>query len=317
MSIPATGNDANDGATASTAKGSLAGIIALLNGIDPRGYVVTVKVSGLIAGNISWDFRDYPVNLTGTDMDSDGFSGVFSVNGGTVIPHNLRFGVLSANFPGKIYARGKNIKIVVTASASAGMYLLAECDFRGANIRYSGTMLHLVNAQLSISNFCEASFVAVDNPTITNARFGAYNGGGISLGATTFSGEATVAKEILIDSGIVPALPASIASGVFFAAASAMRIGAKGVARASRFINADGSMGIRGFGLVSVTKTATGVYEITTGLGFTSELVPNITPYSTKKSACADTHNTDNMVVRVFDIATGNAADNGFFITIF
>jgi hypothetical protein len=63
------------------------------------------------------------------------------------------------NFPGTIYARGKTIKIVVTDSASTGIQLLAECDFRAATIQYSGTMAHLVAAQMAISNFRDASFV--------------------------------------------------------------------------------------------------------------------------------------------------------------
>jgi hypothetical protein len=92
-----------------------------------------------------------------------------------------------------------------------------------------------------------------------------------------------------------------------------------GVARAARLIFPDGSMGSRGFGLVSSTKTATGEYYIATGLGAGNTLVCQVTPGLGKNVAYTTIglSSEDRVVVTISDAATGSAVDSYFYISIY
>jgi hypothetical protein len=276
--LSATGSDTADGLTATTAKATVAGTCALLHTIDPNGHSVTVRISGLITGGVTWDFEDYPVNLVGTNIDTDGFAGSFTVKGGVIIPHGLRFGGLFTNFPGSIYARGKTIKIVVPSPEGVAIGLISKCDFRSATIQYSGEMRYLVTTQVAESDFYGASFVALNNPTITEALFSTANAGVMSLANATLSGEFTVTHALRIGDGIIQGAPASIAPDIAFSPAT-MRINAKGVARAAGQVQANGTLASITFGVASVTKSGTGIYSIahTLGNNYTAQATPNAT----------------------------------------
>jgi hypothetical protein len=142
--LSATGDDANDGKTLATAKGTAAGINALLAGIDPRGYIIAIKVSGIITGDWAIGERSFRLNISGVTEDSaNGFTGRIANNaaGGTCSIGNICASDLAVGR----YATS-NLYGQITLAGTANKIFVDSLGFVGGNphINISGSFPYFV-----------------------------------------------------------------------------------------------------------------------------------------------------------------------------
>jgi hypothetical protein len=321
--LSATGNDANDGTTASTAKGSWNGIQALLNGIDPRGYVVTVQVSGKIAGNVTIALAGYAsIKLLGTSAANDGFLGIVTFETNSVIG-NLSFGKIRLSKSSYLHLEN-TIRITGLATADRGMEVYSDaivfCSLP-ATIEYSGNFTLFMRCfnggKISFvgSGDNQVSFVQVGN--VTMQKFCELFYGEAFFYKCASEGDAvpSVATFDIVESGTIGGSARNLMPGggkTVYTSVSA-NIGAKGVARAAGYVSSAGVLS-NSFGITSVTKTATGVYQIAHNF---SQPLALVTTFGTTapSDAIVDGGGTTT-TVRTFN-ASGVATDISFNIAIF
>jgi hypothetical protein len=320
--LSATGNDANDGSAAGKAKATWAGVQAILDKIDPAGYVVTVQVSGLISGDATIDCTGYSYGkliLKGTSPAQDGFTGSITVTGGGVTTTGLSYGSLTSGVGAHIYFSGTN-RLTGLATPENGLVANggSTSSTSSAIIEYTGEFLAVLYARsvLKISGSSSHSpiFRQVVTPVFSYFAEAAMEGT-ITLYQCQYEGDVQPTESTLYfyAGGIITgSSPAEMPGGGTITYLGTSYLNAKGVARAAGQISSSGIL-TKSFGITSVTKTTTGVYEIVHNL---SNPLPVVSQLSSVIShITADTAN-NTTTVKVFN-ASGAAADFGFSIAIF
>ena len=326
--LSATGNDANDGTSAAKPKGTWAGMHSLLASIDPRGYTVTVQVSGKFAGTCVFNLPQYsPDNLSivGTNIANDGFEGSLQAHSGGFTPDKISVGQLTALSAGRVRAIGKTIRLTgLTAptfglgcASGGGSIILGTCT-----VEYSGAYNMLVAAYGIDIYLQQNSFVAIDNPTISLGVLSSVLGGRITSFSNTWTGDVTLtgsAVSIRMEVGGVVDINTSLADmpgGGTFYKASPGTANYSGVAGAYGAVFSSGLQGTRNFGVTSVTKTGTGVYEIETAVTDPYGIANTCggTGYRAEVQRISQT--SKNIIVRTFTSA-GVATDAAFFFAAF
>jgi hypothetical protein len=322
MSVPATGNDTNDGTAPETAKGSLAGMFDALMDFDLRGHNITIEVSGAVPGvnnlvelpggnngssQIVVSGGEFTSNVTinanhvrfvGCTFDQ----GLTAGNNALVVTLDCTF----KNNPLAARARG-HIWAIGTTTFSGNMSLPCFYAYTEGSIIIGGEIVFddvtaTIIAQVTYGgrigrqDGTNGEFTVSGNfDTGSNAKIRGYYGGEVD---TWFY------EKIVNHPGGTGAVPTFTSPSWF---------NAKGTARAGGQVSADGNLG-KSFGIVSVTKTGTGIYQIIHGLS-------NPLPITTMLSNAALWHSVTDYAnsittIRTFN-ASGTATDAGFNIEIF
>ena len=317
--LSATGSDANDGTTAATAKGTWAGMHALLAAVDPRGYAVTVNVSGKIGGNCDLALPRYcPENLSivGTSTTTDGFTGRLRAVAGGFTPDKISVGQLSATNTGSIQAVSKTIRLTGLPTPGFGI-----CNEAGgglivaqtSTIEYSGAYNVLAVGYGNSVYLRSNNFVAIGTPTITIAFFGGLSGGRFIAPTNTWAGAVNLTgKSMYMDTGGVVDIdnPTAVPGGGTITRTNPGNINAKGAAVAYGGVSSSGALNSSSrYGVNSVTKTGTGVYVISVDYDLMSGMVSSLgasyasyLPSTTGKTITISTYDS-----------TGTPADRAFY----
>jgi hypothetical protein len=246
--LSTTGSDANDGRTPETAKGSWAGMHALLASIDPREYVAMVNISGLFAGAFNINLPAYTqekLYLFGTDRAVDGCTGDLTAVSGGFAYNNIRCGalqVLRSAHIGRATSGANFIRITGMPTPSGAIYagfggrITARLD----TIEYSGAFTDFIQAHGGgVVSFRNMTYAPIGTPTFSGDSINMYLGSSAD-----------------VDN------PAILPGGGTITRSNPGNINAYGVAVAGGFINGNGSLGSPSFGITAVTKTQTGVSQI-------------------------------------------------------
>jgi hypothetical protein len=143
MSVPTTGNDMADGKTAGTAKGTWAGMRALLNGTDPGNCKVTVQVSGLFSGGVHLYIPGYDHSnllITGADQATDGWSGEVYIYGSMMLD-KLCFGRLSL-YGSYLHLENRTLRFTGVSPVNAAISLFARSGIYAYNTTFEFTGNH-------------------------------------------------------------------------------------------------------------------------------------------------------------------------------
>jgi hypothetical protein len=313
--LSAAGNDANDGKTAGTAKATWAGMQKLLSGIDPREYKATVKISGLVPGSTvnlpGYDSQN--LVLEGTSTANDGFSSALNFLTGASCS-NIQHGEMLV-YGGIVQLVGKN-RLVGNSSATPGYVVRSPGRLvLVGTIEYAGVFGAVIVAD-------SAGHVWISSPTFTQIGtpvfdyfIRAVRVGTVSQFPSAYNGDAlpSIATYHMYQEGCVPYLDPNAPGGGTVVCTPSGRIAAQGVARAVGQVSSAGGLS-KSFGIESVTKTATGVYQIVHGLSNPVAIVTLVTGGSLGSAVVDGANNTT--IVRTFN-AAGAVGDCAFNIEIF
>jgi hypothetical protein len=323
--LSATGNDTNDGTAPEKAKGTPAGIQALLNSVDNRGYKITVVVSGKIETTSSaflFDFPDYDdstLEFVGESTETDGFLGDFRIQNGVFSANNLSFGRIFAYEKGTIRIIDRKIRLTGSATPGYGI----QSNINGEFVR---TVIELTGAYTSIffsasggqNNFTSCTFKQVSDLTYN------YLGRARSfllVEGCTYDGDALPSTGYtfeVLDGAFMFSNSTTLPGGNTYNIGRQGRGSTYGTARAIANISSTGVLSTsRGFGISSVTKTGTGVYRVNHSL---NNYISHVTPYPIPDARAVigviDDSVGGQTTVRIFNDG-GTATDAGFNIEIF
>lgn len=319
--LSSTGNDNNDGLTSSTAKGTWAGVQSVLNSTDPKNFVVTVQVSGLIGTTNVFNYvylapYGYTnLKIIGTSVGNDGFLSNFIICSGTAYLNNLSFGRLGV-------WRNNSLSLSTSQTIRCGWLQIGDgcsCTIDGATIQFdtvqNGTPIVIDNGLLL---YASGTFEQVDNNiylhfiNILGASGTAYFRQDPTWISNNISGSISDTTVYLNRGGSICGLTTAFPGNGTISKAYPCDINAKGAARAAGQVSAAGVLvAVRSFGIVSVTKTGTGVYQVTHNL---ANPVVMITTFSNGQSTIAES--TNITTVSTFN-AAGVATDLAFTIVVF
>jgi hypothetical protein len=323
MSVPATGNDTNDGTAPETAKGTPAGIQALLNSVDNRGHKITVRWSGKIGTTSSeWTmvlpgYNDRNLEFVGESTETDGYLGTIYVWQGVFTANNLAFGRLYASIFGGIRMANKKIRLTGVATPADGIVGDGKVQFAQSEIEYSGAFTGLFYGGYDNFDLLECKFTQIGSPVyIYFCKSGRMSV--VLFTSPVFEGDAqpTSGYTCFLASGSgVYGLTSAFPGGgtVSMRDESRIPIAARGTARAGGQVAPDGALP-KSFGITSVTKTATGIYQIVHNLTNTVVLVSVKSSAGMGSIVASGDNNTTT--VRTFN-ASGALADTAFNIAIF
>jgi hypothetical protein len=313
MSVPATGNDANDGSAANKAKATWAGIKAILDKIDPAGFVVTVQVSGLVPGaevNLPL-YNSRNLIISGTSTAADGFSSrVDFYTGCRLDKIQGSFNVLADHVFSTTVIR-------LVGNGDSGVSGRSPGRFSATGtIEYEGTFGAIFAADSGVNFWLNGiTYTQIGTPEFNYFAQASRSGVFIHVGTGTYNGDAGPAIHTynVFSGGIIPTLHTAAPGDGTIAVAADARFSAKGVARAGCFIHSDGAMA-DAFGITSCTKTATGVYTLSHNLG--TNTIPIATVSSDGRMARATESGAGTTVVRTYD-AQNVAIDAAVNVAIF
>jgi hypothetical protein len=224
--LSSTGNDANDGTALAKAKGTAAGLQALLASIDAGGYVVTVIISGVINGSLRLFVSHLPNFIIRgiTETTDNGMTGTVLIyaTGDTDI-RNLRCQNLTARTSGHMTLAGK-IKFVspantTTAQAIAlvgGQITVGLQDV--CSIDYSGVYTDLAVCFDGFINFNLATFTQSGDLTYRDLARVAYTGeiAFATCDATAITTPPTTATLFVMDDGSIAYGGLTVAGAITF-----------------------------------------------------------------------------------------------------
>jgi hypothetical protein len=322
--LSSTGNDANDGLTPGTAKGSLNGLMALLNSIDPRGYKVTVRWSGKLgttatSANLYLEgYNQNNLGFVGTSTETDGYLGHLQIASGAFLPDKLAFGRLTIGEDAAMPpAVGITIRLTGLTSPNNGLLNAGMMTFSNSTIEYEGSFSNVLNALQNVM-FFSVTFTQIGTPVFS--YFVQANRGADAAyeGTNTFNGSAlpTSGYTALIGtggqaSGLTAAFPGG---GKIQSVPGEAYAAFKGIARALAPVSSTGALSSAAINIPSVTKTGTGIYTVEHSV--TSPIAAEISALGTAlMTAIASSANTP-VTVRTYN-ASGALADCGFTLSIY
>jgi hypothetical protein len=278
--LTATGNDSNDGLSQSAAKKTWAGMQKLLDGIDPRGYKVTVNVRGLVSGGnvYAQQFNQHNLRIIGANRETDGFTSILTLFEDVDLDELNLFKLVTQGpykkSLGTLRFTGNDASAWIIGTAS-------NVDLSGTcTIEYGGshTTCIISNAgvfRVASSGANTVKFVQLPGVSMTYFSYDS-PGSSTSFYKTTFTGD------VVPDEYSFYLRPGAILAGVYaqapgggtiYRASEIGPINALGVARAAGRVDASGILISSSFGVTSVTKTGTGTYSLQCGFTPGSALV--------------------------------------------
>jgi hypothetical protein len=258
------------------------------------------------------------LEIQGSSTANDGFSTALTVYSGFTL-RNIQMLALSI-VSGLVVGRDTT-RLVGNSESVNGIYARSPGVFYCATaiIEYEGQLSSLIYGDSGNIWLNGCTYTQIGMPVFKYFAASARSGSVKFLGSPTYNGSAvpTGSTYSISGTGQITYTDPNAPGGGTISLGTPGCINAKGVARALRLINSDGSMNSRGFGLNSVTKTGVGEYSL--GMESSgSAYVPIACLYGSSYKGYSLTVKADASGFIVYTTNnSGAAADASFYISIF